>query len=492
MSADAGAERDFAGRVLRAGGWAGALRIGERSLGLVRTIILARLLAPVDFGLFGVAVVTLTVLDLLSQAGLSRALVQRRGDITRYLNTVWTVQVTRGLLVAALLALAAVPAARFFEQPAASALMWTLALAMAIEGLANVGVLNLERDLEFRGRFLHLFSGSIADFVVAVSAALLIGNAWALAYGYLAGASVRAGVSYLVHPYRPRLAFDRLMAAELWGYGRWVWLGTILVLLATQGDDLFVAKALGLTALALYQMAYLFSNSLATEIVHVISGVTFPAFSEVQKRPGQLLRSFLISFDVNLSLLLPATTGILLLGSDFVRIALGEQWMGMVTTLYILSGAGLARAILATGASLLHAVGRPDVEVRVNAVRVVALAAVLWPLGWKYGIEGVAGAVAVSVGAALPVWWYALRKAIPLKARTLARLLMPSVVGTVVMIGVLGPVRALLSPINSLEFTALVILGIVVYTSARLFRAGPPGSGWRAGINPLSDATDGS
>ena len=80
-------------RVVHAGFWAFALRITDRLFGLARTIVLARVLSPNDFGLFGIALLGLSALDTFSQTGFQQALIQKKGDIRPYLNTAWTVQV---------------------------------------------------------------------------------------------------------------------------------------------------------------------------------------------------------------------------------------------------------------------------------------------------------------------------------------------------------------------------------------------------------------
>ena len=80
-------------RVVRGGLWVFGLRIVGRVFGLVRTIVLARLLAPEDFGLFGIALLTMSALETFSQTGFQAALIQKKEDIKPYLDTAWTVQV---------------------------------------------------------------------------------------------------------------------------------------------------------------------------------------------------------------------------------------------------------------------------------------------------------------------------------------------------------------------------------------------------------------
>lgn len=77
-------------KVVRGGIWVFALRITNRGLGFVRTIILARLLAPEDFGLLGIAMLAIATLENFSQTGFQAALVQKKGNVESCLDTAWT------------------------------------------------------------------------------------------------------------------------------------------------------------------------------------------------------------------------------------------------------------------------------------------------------------------------------------------------------------------------------------------------------------------
>jgi len=90
-------------RTMHGGVWIFALRIANRLLQFFLTVVLARLLAPDDFGLFGIALLSLVSLDSLTQTGFDLAVIQKDGDIGPYLDSAWTIQILRGVLIAAVL-----------------------------------------------------------------------------------------------------------------------------------------------------------------------------------------------------------------------------------------------------------------------------------------------------------------------------------------------------------------------------------------------------
>ena len=73
-------------RVVRGGAWVFALRIIQRVFNLVRIVILARILAPADFGLMGIALLAMAILDTFSQTGFNAALIQKKENVESYLN----------------------------------------------------------------------------------------------------------------------------------------------------------------------------------------------------------------------------------------------------------------------------------------------------------------------------------------------------------------------------------------------------------------------
>ena len=205
------------------GFWAFALRVGNRLFGLARTVVLARLLSPADFGLFGIALLASAALETVTETGFEAALIQKKGDVKPYLDTAWTMQVIRGFVLAGILVVGAPMVAAFFREPQAALLLKVMALVVLVKGFTNIGVVFFQKELEFHRQFAYVFSGTLADLAVAITAAFVLRNAWALVCGFLAGNLVRAVASYIVHPHRPRLRMEGARAKELYTYGRWIW-----------------------------------------------------------------------------------------------------------------------------------------------------------------------------------------------------------------------------------------------------------------------------
>mgnify|MGYP000745866271 CR=1 FL=1 len=187
-------------------------------------------------------------------------------------------------------------------------------------------------------------SNTVSQIIVAISAAIILKNVWALVFGCMAGHLVSLIMSYIIHPYKPKLKINTKIVKELLNFGKWVWCNNcnnIITFIALQGDDIFVGKFLGSISLGLYQVAFKFSNIMASEITHVIGRVTFPAYAKLQNNVVKLREASLQTIEIVSCLSFPLASGILSLGHDFVYIFLGKKWIPMVPILHILTISGL-------------------------------------------------------------------------------------------------------------------------------------------------------
>src|SRR5690348_14630784 len=127
-------------RIAKSAAWMVAARLALRSIGLVSTVFLARLLRPEDFGLVALAMALVGTLEMLGNFSFDLALI-REGRATReHYDTVWTLTIIRSAAVAVVLAALARPAASFFSDPRVEAIVYCLAVATFLEGLQNVGI----------------------------------------------------------------------------------------------------------------------------------------------------------------------------------------------------------------------------------------------------------------------------------------------------------------------------------------------------------------
>jgi len=383
-------------RTLNAGVWGFALNSSGRLLRTIRTIVIARVLAPDDLGLFGVALLSMGLLETFTQSGFHAALIQRPGGIDDYLDAAWTVQLLRGFVLSMTLLAGAPLVAAFFDAPEAAGIVRALALVMLIGGLSNIGVVYFDRELQFRERFVFRSVPQLADLVVSATAAIVLRNVWALVLGLVATEVVKVIASYVAHPYRPRLSSDWRKARELFRFGVWVFASSMLVYLMLNLDDIMVGKVLSTADLGYYQLAFSISALVSTQMTSAVIQVAFPALSMVQNDLPRLRRGYLRTLQLVAVVAIPFAGGLWFIGPQMVEVLLGSRWLPLLPAFEVLVLWGLIRSLGSTSNPLLKAVGKPHIVTAVQLATVAMLAATVYPLTKSGGIVGAAWATVIA------------------------------------------------------------------------------------------------
>lgn len=444
------------------------LRIFNRGIGFLRTLILARLLAPADFGLLGIAMLAIAAIESFSQTGFQAALVRKREVNERSLDTAWTASAIRGAVLSIILIAAAPNIADFFHSTQAAPVMMVLAGSTLLTGLRNIGLIFFQKDLDFRKQFVYEITSTLADVVLTVSLAFVLRNVWALVWGGLAANFVGVLMSYFLHPYRPRFRLDYNELKELFHFGKWLTGSSMLLFLTAQGDSIFIGRVLGVTALGLYQMGFMLSNLPATEITHLLSQVTFPAYSKIRHDLPRLRASYLDVLKLTVYMTMPLSFGVYILAPDFTRIFLGDKWAPIAGIIQILVFAGLLRSIAGTAGPIFTAVGRPGIDTAWQTTRLIVLAVLIYPFMLRWGLLGASLSVLFSVFIITIGFGWTIIKVIRCSAGDFSKSILIPLLYSLIMTSVLLLFLSHMQPLGIGGFFFLVGTGIASYIVATL------------------------
>jgi len=452
-------------RTVKSGVWAGLTNVSAQSLQYVRLLVLAALLVPADFGLMGIALLTIAACKQLTELGVTDALIRHEDeDVGPYLDTAWVMNVVRGLVIFAFVFLAAPSIAAFFSEPRATDVLRVVAVVPLLFGLQNPAVVYFRKDLAFHREFGLQLSRSLVDATVAIAFALVYGTVWALVWGVVAGELAMLLVSYAIGDYRPKLRFDWARAREMYAFGKWITGLSILVFLTNQGDDIFVGWLLGAGALGLYQFAYHISNMPTTQVSKIVSSVAFPAYSKLQHDLPRLREAYFRVLKLVAVVAVPTTIGIVLTIEPFVLAFLGEKWLPAVPVLQLLSVWGLVRALGSTSGSLFKARNRPDFTTKIQFGRFLLMAVLIWPATDAYGVLGTA---AVVVGTALvfsePAVYFLVVRELGTSYRRLATTFAVPAIAGLGMGAAVFATGSWLSIAPAFEVAVMVAVGVVSY-----------------------------
>ena len=457
---------NIGGRFVRASAIVVVERFVIKGVQFVRTIILARLLFPEDLGLFGLAAVSLGVIDVFFQSGFASALVREKGNIEKYLHTVWTVQVIRNSVLAVIVFLTAPLFGSFFEHPEVVPLIRVMSLALFIDGFVNIGIVYFQKELVYNKRFIFNLSFVITEIVVVIIAAYWLRSPWALVLGSLANRSASVIFSYLLHPFRPHFEFNTAIIKHLFKYGKWVTLMSIVSFAVLQGDYLTIGKMLGAEQLGYYQPAYALALIPVAEFGRVLGGALFPMFAKIDENLESLREGFIRSIRLVFAFTVPVTLGLYVAAPDFVPVVYGERWLPMVPIISVLAIYCLIRTYESVANPFFMGIGKPKIQTQGMIAQCIVMFSTIIPLTTQMGVVGTA--IAVLLGGLTGQVYLLVRTTRYLDLRVTHFNDMFTVVGIsgFIMFSTLELVRPHLSPSHGTRLLLVILIGTIVYTAA--------------------------
>ena len=390
--------------------WMGSLRIFSRFLTLLKTAILARLLVPAQFGVFGIVTLTIALFEILTETGINTVLIQEDKNIKPLVNTAWVISIFRGILISFLVCLGALPLANFFSSPQAINFLFLASLVPLIRGFINPSIVKFQKNLEFRKEFNLRLAILLIESLTAIVGALWTRSIVSLIFALIVGAGLEVVFSFVFCRPRPHFIWEGQKAKKIISQGKWVTLTGVFSYLVDQGDDAVVGKILGMGSLGLYQMAYKISNLPFTEITDVASQVTFPVYSKITQDKTRVKRAFKKTLLAIVFLVVPGVAIIFFFPELIIKIILGEQWLGAAQALRVLALFGLTRAIGGSVSPILFAFKKQNVAARISIAKLFLLALFIFPLTLKFGVSGTAMAVLASSLLVQPLIWKSIRE----------------------------------------------------------------------------------
>lgn len=383
-------------RMASGAGWMIGARLFDRALGLLSTLVLARLLVPEDFGLIAMATAIVALLEAVSSFGFDAALIRHPNASREHFDTTWTLHALMGLFVGSGLLLAIAPAVWFFEEGRLGPIMTVLAVVAFVRGLENVGVVALERELRFRRAFVFIATKKAAMFCTAVPLAFLLGDYRALLAGIGAGALTGVALSFVIHGHRPRPTLSRWR--EMFAFSRWLLLKNLLDYFRLRYADIVIGRIAGPGALGAYRIGAEIATLSTSELIAPINRAVLPGYARMTDDRDQLRSGYLAVLGLVALVGLPAAMGIAAAAPLIVPVLLGPNWSLAIGVVQTLAWVGAVQALVANGYPLYLAIGRPWIATALSAAHAGLLVVVLPVAGIGWGLAGVLyGVLAVTV-----------------------------------------------------------------------------------------------
>lgn len=445
--------------------WAFLSTAGTRLITLVSLTVLARLLAPADFGLLAFALVYITYAETIGDLGTAVALIywkDRRDDAAQ---VTFIINLMMGVLWCGLTLLLAPYIADFFNNAAAAPIVRVLAVGFLIKFLGNTHDALAQKDLRFRARAVPELGLAGTKAILSIALAVAGFGAWSLVWGHLAGITAWTLAAWVIVPWRPRLSIPRGLFAPMLRYGRGIVAVNLIAAVVHHADMAIVGRMLGSVALGLYQVAYKLPEATITVIMWVVSKVLFPTFSRMTS-DSDLRRAYLQALTYVSVITVPVAGGLALTAEPLVRVIFGPNWMEAAPLLRWLAVYAGLRSIGTHAGDILKATGRTGLLAGIGLIKAAVLVpALIWAARFDVATVAMtlAAVTAVTIGFNIAI----VMRLLHFGVGALGRALRPSLVSGFVLVAAVVALLRFAPPLPSaVALPAIVVTGISAYAAA--------------------------
>ncbi len=453
---------------VRGGAYTLSAQAAKFVLTMGATMVLARLLAPAEFGLIAMVTALMTFAEIFKDLGLAMATVQRSKINHAQVSTLFWINQAVGVTLAIIVAAASPLVAWFYKDPRLQWVTIALATTFLFSGLTIQHHALLRRQMRFKALAAIDIGAILVGITVAVLMALGGAGYWALVVRQIVvSATIAAGV-WLTCGWRPGRAARRTGAKVMLAFGGHLTLFHMANYFARNLDKVLIGRRWGEGSLGLYSKAYQLLLLPIQQINAPISSVAIPALSRIKDDPARFRRYYCNAMNLISYLTAPLVVFMAALSDEIVPVMLGDQWLGASPIFQVLAIAAFGRPIMNANGWLFISLGRTKRMMMWGLIS-VPLFIISFAIGLGHGAIGVALAYAICAQVLrIPGFFFAFHGT-PIAFRDLLRATYRPTILSLMMLLVLVAVRHWMLPHGAVRVliaaggAGLAALGLGVY-----------------------------
>lgn len=440
---------------------------GGEGISFVVFLVLARLVAPEDFGVVSLAGVFVALAQVFLNQGFSDAVIQRR-ELTRdHCSTAfWSnVAIAAVFLVATLLGADLLAAA--FGQPRLAPVLRWLSFVFVSTALISVHQAVFKRELRFFSFAMRALVGITAGGIVGVVMAIQGWGVWSLVGQQLVNGAASIIVIWTTSGWRPQFRFCRRCFADMAGFAANVIGSNLIGFFYKKLDVFLIGFFFSAELLGYYYLVVRLVTTMGLLTLSTVQSIVMPVLSRLQDDRPRFSEVFATTIQLVHSVYLPIVLGIGLVASPLLPLLFGAKWEPSVPIMEVISLNAFTAVFSVFSGPVLYAAGRPESHLRLSLVHVGVTLAVFLPMT-QFGLIGVAASTVLSMVIVMPLHLFVLSRDAGIDARAaLLRCRSATLAGLAMAAAVLAlkaEALATLSPVSALA--VLVSIGAMVYIAA--------------------------
>ena len=366
--------------------WSTIERFSNQGVSFLFSVILARILAPSDFGIVAMIGIFFAVAQSFVDSGFSNALVRKTDRREEDLSTCFYFNIGVGIIAYIVLFLIAPFVANFYNQPILSPIIRITGLGVVLNSLCVVQQALFTIRIDFKSQAKVTLSATIISGIVGVVLAYLEYGVWALVWQGVVMSLVRMGLLWLMSKWRPKAGFSKDSFHYLFGYGSKLLASGLLDTIYNNIYPIVIGKFYSPAQLGNYSRALSFAQLPSSNITGILQRVTFPVLSTIQDDIPRLQTNYRRLLKLSAFIVFPLMMGLAAVAFPLIRVVLTPKWEGCSLYLQIICFALMWYPIHAINLNLLQVKGRSDLFLRleiINKIVGVCIMCITIPLGIK-------------------------------------------------------------------------------------------------------------
>ena len=446
--------------------WSSVERFSNQGMSFFFSVILARMLAPSDFGIIAMITIFFAVAQSFVDSGFSNALVRKTDRREEDLSTCFYFNIGVGIVAYIVLFLIAPLVASFYNQPILSPIIRITGLGVVLNSLCVVQQALFTIKIDFKSQAKVTLSATIISGIVGVVLAYQGYGVWALVWQGVVLSLVRMGLLWLMSKWRPTTGFSKSSFNYLFGYGSKLLASGLLDTIYNNIYPIVIGKFYTPAQLGNYSRALSFAQLPSSNITSILQRVTFPVLSTIQDDIPRLQANYRRLLKLSAFIIFPLMTGLAAVAFPLIRVVLTPKWEGCSLYLQIICFALMWYPIHAINLNLLQVKGRSDLFLHLEIIKKivgVCIMCITIPLGITAMCIGMVASSLIS----LFINTYYTGKLINIGCLKQMRDLTPIFINSLIMGGIVY-FSIQISDNDILQLSLSIIVGVLSYIGGAL------------------------
>ena len=349
--------------------WTSFEKVGQEVIQFVIGIIIARILAPEDFGVVGMTAIFLALANTIVDSGFGSALIQKKDRTEADYSTCFYFNILVGLAIYGILWIAAPWIADFYRTPILTDVVRVLGIAFIINSLSISQTARMTAEMQFRQMSVITIVAQLVTGLVGLVLAMTGWGVWALVFQQIASGAVRLIGMEIALKWVPSLQFSRQSLRHLFGFGSKILCSSIINTVYNNLYTLVIGRAFLPSDVGYYTRANQTAALPTNSLTQVVMKVAYPMMAQVQDDVERLRNAYTKFLRAQLFVIFPVLLGIAALAEPLFLVLLGEKWLPAVPLLQVLCLGMLFDPLTVINLNILYVKGRTDLVLRLELIK---------------------------------------------------------------------------------------------------------------------------